>query len=117
MLGASRLILLAGAILFVVGGLVAIVTGEPGGLFGGLILIACAVPLAVGGLREQRRYRAGRDEASLSSPYGPGGVPPSERLDPRFRATDEVFIDPSTGIRMRVYADATTGERRYRAEA
>ena len=30
--------------------------------------------------------------------------------------TDEVFIDPETGRRMRVWYDATTGEREYRAE-
>jgi hypothetical protein len=35
------------------------------------------------------------------------------RRDPRFQATDEVFLDHRTGRVMRVYADPATGERRY----
>ena len=116
MLGTSRLILLIAGVVMVVAGLAAMASGDPGGLFGGIILIGCAVPLFVGAAWENARYRA-RENAGLSSPYGPGGVPTGEALDPRFRATSEVFIDPSTGARMRVYADAATGERRYRAEA
>lgn len=30
--------------------------------------------------------------------------------------TDEVFIDPDTGRRMRVWYDPTTGQREYRPE-
>ncbi len=115
MLGTSRVLLLLSGVLMVGGGLAIIATGDPGAWFGGIILIACSVPLFVGAAWENARYRA-RENAGLSSPYGPGGVPPSESLDPRFRATPEVFIDPSTGIRMRVYADPSSGERRYRAE-
>jgi hypothetical protein len=33
-----------------------------------------------------------------------------------FRPTDELFIDPTSGARLRVYLDPTTGERRYYAE-
>jgi hypothetical protein len=33
------------------------------------------------------------------------------------RPTDEVFTDPDTGRRMRVWYDASTGQREYRAEA
>ena len=32
------------------------------------------------------------------------------------RPTDEVFIDPSSGQRMRVWYDPATGERDYRPE-
>ena len=32
------------------------------------------------------------------------------------RPTDEVFIDPETGRRMRVWYDSGTGNRDYRAE-
>jgi membrane protein implicated in regulation of membrane protease activity len=35
------------------------------------------------------------------------------RRDPRFQATDEVFLDHRTGRVMRVYTDPATGERRY----
>jgi len=35
------------------------------------------------------------------------------RHDPRFRATDEVFRDPSNGALTRVYVDPESGERRY----
>ena len=32
------------------------------------------------------------------------------------RPTDELFIDPSTGQRTRVWFDASTGQREYRPE-
>jgi membrane protein implicated in regulation of membrane protease activity len=35
------------------------------------------------------------------------------RRDPRFRQTDEVFHDPSTGRVTRVHVDPASGERRY----
>ncbi len=35
----------------------------------------------------------------------------------RFRATEEVFVDPSTGRRMRVHIDPQSGERRYLPES
>jgi len=37
-------------------------------------------------------------------------------LEPRFGSTEEMFIDPVSGRRMRVFLDARTGERRYRAD-
>ena len=33
-----------------------------------------------------------------------------------FNRTDEVFIDPTTGKRTRVYEDPATGRRQYREE-
>ncbi len=42
--------------------------------------------------------------------YRPGRSGPS----PRAHATDEVFIDPETGRRKRVWFDPTTGVREYR---
>ncbi len=48
---------------------------------------------------------------------GPGdGEPPDATLEPRFRPTDEVFMDPTSGRKMRVWLDPRSGERRYRAE-
>ncbi len=42
--------------------------------------------------------------------YRPGRAGPSPRAHP----TDEVFIDPETGRRKRVWFDPTTGVREYR---
>jgi hypothetical protein len=37
-------------------------------------------------------------------------------VEPRFRPTPEVFVDPTTATRMRVLVDPRTGERRYVAD-
>ena len=73
--------------------------------------------LIVGALLERIRYRAeALDRAS--PPIGPGGGEPLDTtLEPRFSSTDEVFVDPTSGHRMRVFMDRRTGERRYRAES
>jgi hypothetical protein len=42
--------------------------------------------------------------------YRPGRAGPN----PRAHATDEVFIDPETGVRKRVWFDPATGVREYR---
>jgi hypothetical protein len=65
---------------------------------------------------ERMRYHSEAEEPAAPRMGSPGGALPGEPLDPRFRPTEEVFLDPSTGRRMRVYADSRTGERRYRAE-
>lgn len=115
MLGTARVLLTILAVFLVGGGVAAIASGEFGGAFAGLILIASAVPVAIGAAYEHRRYmsHAGRYRPS---PSGPGGLERDEPLEARFRATGEIFLDPSTGRRMRVFTDPDTGERRYRAE-
>jgi hypothetical protein len=75
--------------------------------FGAFLVVAVAI--------ERSRYRSDAAEKSNAAP-GPGGGEPNERLDPRFRMTAEVFIDPTTGHRMRVLVDPASGERRYVAE-
>jgi hypothetical protein len=40
----------------------------------------------------------------------------SGTAEPSYRPTDEVFDDPKTGRRMRVWYDAATGRRDYRPE-
>jgi hypothetical protein len=45
------------------------------------------------------RYRGGRESAGAGS-----------------KPTDEVFIDPANGQRMRVWYDPKTGDREYRPE-
>ena len=61
------------------------------------------------------RYRSDTAERSNAAP-GPGGGEPPGRVEPRFRPTSEVFIDPTSDHRMRVLVDPATGERRYVAE-
>jgi hypothetical protein len=76
--------------------------------FGAFLVVAVAI--------ERSRYRSDTAERSNDAP-GPGGGEPSDgRLDPRFRMTSEVFIDPTSGHQMRVLMDPATGDRRYIAE-
>jgi len=98
-------------------------------MLGGLALIVSGSALAVGGLQlvamgaflvvvvalERSRYRSDAAERVNATP-GPGGGEPAGQLEPRFRPTAEVFIDPTTGHRMRVVVDPSNGERRYVAE-
>ncbi len=70
--------------------------------------------LLIGVLIERTRYRSQAAERHDLRP-GPGGGEPGP-VEPRFRPTDEIFIDPTSDHRMRVYVDARTGERRYVAE-
>jgi hypothetical protein len=99
--------------LMVLSGIAAIAAGWP---FAGAGLWS----VAIGGIGlvlvafERMRYRSDADEVPSpgSGPGGDVGAP----LDPRFSATGEVFVDPTTGQRMRVYLDASTGERRYHVE-
>jgi hypothetical protein len=78
-------------------------------LFIGLALIVAAVI-------ERVRYRSSAAELSAERPGPGGGEPPGASLDPRFKPTDERFVDPTTGVRMRVWLDPAAGERRYVAE-
>jgi len=81
----------------------------------GLQLVAFGAFLVVVVVLERSRYRSETAERSNASP-GPGGGEPSGDLESRFRATSEVFIDPTSGHKMRVVVDPATGERRYVAE-
>lgn len=77
--------------------------------FGAFLVIAVAI--------ERQRYRSEPAERSNAAPGPGGGEPAGAALDSRFRATSEVFIDPTSGHRMRVVVDPANGERRYIAEA
>ena len=99
-----------GALMFL-GGIVGVAVGAwPGGLWA--MTIGVVAILAV--VLERNRYRS---EASERSPNGsgPGGGESTVPGAP-FRPTDEIFVDPTTGHRLRVYLDPSTGERRYFAE-
>jgi hypothetical protein len=97
--------------LLLIGGLVGMVAGAWAEGFwaavsGAVVLVAVVL--------EQARYRSEAAERSSAAP-GPGGGEPSMPVAP-FRPTDEVFVDPTSGQRLRVYLDPATGERRYHAE-
>ncbi len=106
-IGAIGLALLAGGItLGVLVGGAAIVPAFWMIISGSVLLIVAVI--------ETMRYRSEAAEMTRGAP-GPGGgesAPPESR----FRPTDEVFVDPTTQVRMRVYADGRTGERRYVAD-
>ena len=97
--------------LMILGGFVGVAVGAwPGGLWamlvGGLAIVAVVL--------ERSRYRSDASERSAATP-GPGGGEPSAPVAP-FRPTEEVFVDPTSGHRLRVYLNPATGERRYFAE-
>jgi hypothetical protein len=101
--------------LSIIGGLAGLAVGGPSaaaGLWGvvvGLVLIA-----AVAFERSRYRSEAADDAGARAGPGG--GEPIGEALEPRFQPTAEVFEDPTTHRRMRVFVDPRTGERRYVAE-
>ena len=103
-------------ILLMLGGLVLIVSGS-GLAIPGLQLVALGAFLVVIVAVERSRYRSEGAERSNDSPGPGGGEPSGSPLEPRFRPTGEVFIDPTSGHRMRVVVDPASGERRYIAEA
>jgi hypothetical protein len=113
MLAAARLILaFVGGITILVGfGLIVTVGNRSAGLV--TILIGGVVLLAV--LYERSRYRSAEADLHNDRP-GPGGGEPLGALPTGFRATTEVFLDPASGRRMRVYLQPATGDRRYMAE-
>jgi hypothetical protein len=65
------------------------------------VILAVVVLGAVVAIFGWDRYRGSRPDAGAG-----GGSEP----------TSEVFADPATGKRMRVWYDPATGEREYRAE-
>jgi len=73
--------------------------------FGAFLVVVVAI--------ERQRYRSAAAEPTNATPGPGGGEPAGTRLEPRFQATGEAFIDPTTGVRMRVAVDPATGERRY----
>jgi hypothetical protein len=78
------------------------------------ILVFGAVAVLV--VLERQRYRSAAAERGGPPPGPGGGEEPDGRLEARFRPTDERFVDPPSGRRMRVWVDPASGERRYVAE-
>ncbi len=115
MLGLSRVLIIVSAVGLGLGGLFALASGELGGAVAGVAMLGSAAAIAFATQYEQMRYHSEAAEPT-AAPSGPGGEAPAVALEPRFRPTSEVFVDPSSGRRMRVYSDGASGERRYRAE-
>jgi hypothetical protein len=91
MQSAIRVLVAIVAACFIAVGLLTIVLGQP--LSGAWTLLLGLVGVVVV-LYERRRY--GSDQAAGT--------------ESRFRPTEEVFLDPSTGQRMRVHVDPESGD-------
>ncbi len=107
-----RVLVGAAAALVFLAGLAVMVAGSPEVgiwpmLVGGALVVAVVL--------ERSRYRS-REAEHAAEAAGPGGGEKDETMEPRFQWTAEVFRDPTSGRRMRVFVDPRTGERRYRAE-
>ena len=110
----TRVILGALGALIALGGLALVSTGA-GVVGGGLWLTVLGAAIVVAVVIERQRYRSEAADKTFD-PVGPGGGEPPGSLEPRFRPTEELFVDPTSGQRMRVHVDPRTGERRYVAE-
>jgi hypothetical protein len=108
-----RVIVGALALLIFASGFVVIVAGGEYALSGLWALVIGGVGI-IAVVLERGRYRSQAAERAGAAP-GPGGGEEGP-LEPRFERTEEIFIDPTSGVRMRVWVDPETGERRYRAE-
>ena len=97
-----------------IGGIALAASGLEGGFVGAAWLIIGGVVMIIAVVIEVSRYRSQSAELGHIAP-GPGGGETAP-LEPRFQRTDEVFVDPTSNLRMRVYLDSNTGERRYVAE-
>jgi hypothetical protein len=114
---ATRIAIIVFGFLLILGGLGSAALGSSVGFagLGGLWLTVVGAALIVAVTIERNRYRSEAADREFA-PSGPGGGEPVGPIEPRFRRTDEVFVDPTTGLRMRVHVDPGTGERRYVAE-
>ena len=83
-------------------------------VLGALFVFVPGALLVAGVLLERTRYRSLNAEHTGEG-HGPGGGEPARPSD-RFRPSDERFVDPTTGVPMRVWVDPVTGDRRYVAE-
>ena len=102
----TRTIIAIVAVLMLLGGVALIAIGSTPAVSGLWLVMLGAGTLVVLAI-ERNRYRS---EAAEQGPEPVGA------MEPRFRPTDESFVDPTTGHRMRVFMDPRSGERRYMAE-
>ena len=114
MLPATRLVIGVASGLALAIGLVVLLTGSVDTVIPALWLLVLGAVGIVGITFERMRYRSESAERSGAAP-GPAGVDPGPP-DPRFRPTDERFVDPTTRQQLRVWVDPASGERRYRLD-
>ena len=110
MLRSVRLLLVAWEVSLVVGALAVLWSGFA---WAPLVLVYALINaglIAIVLVRERPRYHSETEVADARS------FPSGEQLPPGQEPTDELFIDPTSGVRVRVWANAATGERRYRRE-
>lgn len=100
-----------GLLLIIAGIATAAISGPGGSLVSALTLFIPGAVLIAAVLLERTRYRSLSAERTGDG-HGPGGGE-TRALEPRFRPTEERFVDPTTGVPMRVWVDPATGERRY----
>ena len=112
-LGAARIVVLAIGLTMFVAGLATMALGGGAAFVGGFWLVAIGMAFIIGTLIERVRYRSDATDRSGAPAGQAGGEPPGTRLDARFRRSEEVFADPTSGQRMRVWIDPANGERRY----
>jgi hypothetical protein len=103
-----------GSLLLLGGVLLALSGGGAEAVLGALWMIVSGGVLVIVAVIEVGRYRSEAAERGGQRP-GPGGGETSP-LETRFQRTDEVFTDPTSRQKLRVYTDPATGERRYVAE-
>lgn len=115
MIGTARLLLVVSGLALVVLGLVVVAEGGRGALASSLFLFLPGIVCLTVPWFERLRYRS-NDHDRSNPDVGPGGGEPTGPPEPRFERTDEVFIDPTSGTRMRVWLDPRSGDRRYVAE-
>jgi hypothetical protein len=110
---AARILVLVFGVTMTVAGLAFLAFGAP---ITGVWLVAIGLACMIGTLIERVRYRSEVTDRGRE-PHGPGGGEPvGTRLEPRFQRSDELFVDPTSGHRMRVWLDPANGERRYVTE-
>ena len=108
----ARVLVGAIGVLFLLGGIaVAATTGPGGDLFSALFLFVPGIVMIAAVVLERTRYRSLHAERSGDG-HGPGGAE-TNPVEPRFRPTEERFIDPTTEVPLQVWVDPATGERRY----
>jgi hypothetical protein len=108
----ARLLLGTLGALMLLGGIaIASIPGPDSSLPAALVLFVPGAVLLTAVILERTRYRS-LDAERSGAGHGPGGGEPHP-AEGRFRATEERFVDPTTGVTMRVFQDPRTGERRY----
>jgi len=114
--GAARVLVLLFGLSLLVGGIALIALEGGAGTITGLWVGGAGIAIIIAALLERMRYRSDATDRSGAPTGAAGGEPAGTRLDARFQSSDEVFLDPTTGRRMRVWLDPSSGERRYLAE-